>query len=115
MRRAGPVKPPATSRGRGISLGSGPHHLQETVLGEVGIAGVVEGAGIGPCQPDALVELADGQQPGVAEESDRRWLNDERRAEEVQDLRPGGWYTHHRSRGCGTNRLERFNEVVPRD
>jgi RNA polymerase sigma factor (TIGR02999 family) len=52
---------------------------------------------------------------GVARESDRRWLKDERRAEEVQDLRPGGWYTQHRPRGCGTNRLERFNEVVPRD
>jgi hypothetical protein len=31
------------------------------VLGEVGVAGVVEGVGEGPGEPDALVELADGK------------------------------------------------------
>jgi hypothetical protein len=61
------------------------------MLGKVGVAGVVEGFGKGPGQPDALVKLADGEQPGVARELGLRWLDDERRAEEVQDLRPGGW------------------------
>jgi hypothetical protein len=36
------------------------------VLGEVRVAGVVEGFAEGPGEPDALVELADGQQPGIA-------------------------------------------------
>jgi hypothetical protein len=63
------------------------------VLGEVGIAGVVEDFREGPGEPDALVDLAKGEQPGVAGELARRRLDDQRRAEEVQDLRPGGWYT----------------------
>jgi hypothetical protein len=41
-------------------------HLQEGVLGEVGVAGVVEGIGEGLGDPDALVELTEGEQPGVA-------------------------------------------------
>jgi hypothetical protein len=45
-----------------------PVHLQEAVLSEVGVAGVIEGFGKGPGEPDALVELADGEQPGVAGE-----------------------------------------------
>jgi hypothetical protein len=40
----------------------------------------------GAAEPDAPAELADGQQPGVAGELARRRLDDERRAEEVQDL-----------------------------
>jgi hypothetical protein len=75
-------------------LDAGPDHLQEAVLGEVGIAGVVEGSGECLREPDALVELADGEQSGVAGELARRRLDDERRAEEVEDLGPGGWYTH---------------------
>ena len=59
------------------------------MLGEVGVAGGVEGAGVGPCQPDALVELADGEQSGVAGELAGRGLNNERRPEEVEDLGPG--------------------------
>ena len=70
------------------------NHRQEGVLPEVRVAGVVEGFGEGSRQPDALVELADGEQAGVAGELTRRRLDDERRAEEVQDLGPGGWYTH---------------------
>jgi hypothetical protein len=66
-------------------------HLQERVLGKVRVAGVVEGFGKGPRQADALVESADGEQPGVAGESARRRLDDELRAEEVKDLGPGGW------------------------
>ena len=66
-------------------------HLQEGVLGQVGVAGIIEGRGEGPGEPDALVELADGEQPGVAGELAGRRLDDERRGEEVQDLRPGGW------------------------
>jgi Domain of unknown function (DUF4915) len=40
-----------------------------------------------------LVEPATGEQPGVAGEPTPRPLDDERRAEEVQDLGPWGWYT----------------------
>jgi hypothetical protein len=36
------------------------------VLGQVRVAGVIEGVGEGPGEPDALIELADGEQPGVA-------------------------------------------------
>jgi hypothetical protein len=72
---------------------AGPDHLQEGVLGEVGVAGVIEGVGEGTGEPDALVELADGEQPGVAGELPRRRLDDERGTEKVEDLRPGGWYT----------------------
>jgi hypothetical protein len=46
-----------------------------------------------------LVELAGGEQPGVAGELARRRLDDERRAEEVQDLGPGGGATHAWSPG----------------
>src|SRR5262249_9594705 len=77
----------------------GANHLQESVLREVGVAGVIERVGEGPGQSDALVELADGQQSGVAGELTRRGLDDERRAEEVHDLWPGGWYTHRMSPG----------------
>jgi hypothetical protein len=62
------------------------------VVREIGVAGVVEGAGVGTRQPDALIELTGGQQPGVAGQRARRRLDDERRAEEVQDLGPGGGY-----------------------
>ena len=44
----------------------GPDHLPEGVLGPLGVAGVVEGVGEGPGEPEALVELADGEQPRVA-------------------------------------------------
>jgi hypothetical protein len=46
----------------------GPDHLQEAVFGEVGVAGVVQGIREGPGEADALVELADREQPGVAGE-----------------------------------------------
>src|SRR5262245_64004333 len=72
---------------------------REAVLGQAGVAGVVEGVGEGPGEADALVELADGEQPGVAGELARRRLNDERCAEEVQDLGPGGGATHEWSPG----------------
>jgi hypothetical protein len=61
------------------------------VLGEVGVTGVIERLGKRPGEPDALVELADGQQPGVAGQLTRRRLDDERRVEEVKDLGPGSW------------------------
>jgi hypothetical protein len=60
------------------------------MLREARIAGVVDGFGKSSRQPDALVELADGEQPGVAGQLAWRRLDDERGAEEVQDLRPGG-------------------------
>jgi hypothetical protein len=65
----------------------------QSVLGEVRIAGIVEGAGEAPGEPDALLELADREQPGVAGELARGRLDDERRAEEIEDLGPFGWYT----------------------
>jgi hypothetical protein len=76
------------------AVDAGADHLQEGVLGEVGVAGVVEGVGEGMGEPDALVELADGEQSRIAGELAGRRLDDERYAEEVQDLGPGGWYTH---------------------
>src|SRR5437016_6105344 len=42
-----------------------PDHLQDGVLDEDAVAGVVEGVREGPSEPDALVELADRKQPGV--------------------------------------------------
>ena len=59
------------------AVDAGPDHLREGVLGEVGVAGVVQGVGEGPGEPDALVELADGQQPGVTGQLTRRRLDDE--------------------------------------
>jgi hypothetical protein len=44
----------------------GPDHLQEGVLGKVGAVGVVQGVREGPGEADPVVELADGQQTGVA-------------------------------------------------
>src|SRR5262249_2563861 len=76
------------------AVDAGADHLPVGVLGEVGVAGVVQGVGEGAGETDTFVELADGEQPGVAGELARRRLDDERRAEEVQDLWPGGWYTH---------------------
>jgi hypothetical protein len=67
------------------------------VLGEGGVAGVVQGSGEGPSESDALVEPADGQQAGVAGELAARWFDDERRAEKVEDLRPVTCYTHPQS------------------
>jgi hypothetical protein len=69
------------------------HHLQEGMLREAGGAGVVEGGGEGLGESDAVVELADGQQTGVTGKLARRGLDHERRAEEVEDLGPPGWYT----------------------
>jgi HKD family nuclease/diadenosine tetraphosphate (Ap4A) HIT family hydrolase len=54
---------------------AGPDHLQERVLGEVRVPGVVERLGKRPGEPDALVELADGQLPGVAGQLARRRLD----------------------------------------
>jgi hypothetical protein len=45
--------------------------VYEAVLGEVGVAGVVEGVGGGPGEPDALIELADEQQLRIAGELPR--------------------------------------------
>jgi hypothetical protein len=76
------------------AVDAGPDHLHEGVLGEAGVAGVVQGVGEGPGEPDALIEPADREQPGVAGQLARRRLDDQRRAEKVPDLGPGGWYTH---------------------
>ena len=63
-------------------IDAGADHIQEGVTRKVGVAGVVERFGGGPGEPEALVELADGQQPGIARELPRRWLDHQRRAEE---------------------------------
>ena len=73
------------------AIDPGPDHLQEAVLGQVGIAAVVQAVGQGPGEPDVLVELADREQPGIAGELAGRRFDDERRAEKVEDLGPGGW------------------------
>jgi hypothetical protein len=73
--------------------GAGP--LGETVPREAGGAGTVHGLGEGAGEPDALVELAGGERSGVAGELAGRALYDERRAEEIQDLGPGGRHTPH--------------------
>ena len=44
----------------------GADHLQERVLGQIGVAGVVDGGGEKLGESDALVKLPDGEQPGVA-------------------------------------------------
>jgi hypothetical protein len=49
--------------------GVGP--LGKAVLREAGGAEIVHGLGVGPPQPDAFVELADGEQSGVAGELTR--------------------------------------------
>jgi hypothetical protein len=53
------------------------------MLGQVGVAGIVEGSSKSLCQPDALVELAYGEQAGVAGELALRWLNYQWRTEEI--------------------------------
>jgi hypothetical protein len=73
------------------AVDAGADHLQEGVLGEARGAGVVERAGVGPGEPGAFVELPDGKESGVAGQSARRRSHNERAAEEVEDLRPGGW------------------------
>ena len=49
---------------------------------------------MGAGQANAMIELADGQQPGVASELARRRLDHERSADEVEDMWPAGWYIH---------------------
>jgi hypothetical protein len=73
----------------------GADNLQEGVRGEARVAGVVEGVGEVPGEPDVFVKLPDGKEPGAAGESARRRLQGERAAEGVEDLRPGGWSTPH--------------------
>ena len=81
------------------AVDAGPDHLREGVLGEVGVAGVVQGVGEGAGETDTFVELADGRQPGVAGALARRRRADERRAEKVEDLRPDTGYTPRYLRG----------------
>jgi hypothetical protein len=53
------------------TVDAGADHLQERVFGQTGIAEVIEGLREGPGPSDALIELANGQQPGVAGELTR--------------------------------------------
>jgi hypothetical protein len=47
---------------------AGSDYLREAMLREVGVAGGVQGVGEVPSETDALVKLADGEQPGVTGE-----------------------------------------------
>jgi hypothetical protein len=67
------------------TVDTGADHLQERVLGEVGVARVVQSVCEVTGEPDAVVELANGEQP-VAGELARRRLDDEWRGEKVEDL-----------------------------
>jgi hypothetical protein len=80
-----------------IDAGAG--HLPEGVLGQAGGAGVVEGAGEGPGESDPLVELAGGEQPGVARELTGRWRDGKRSTEEVEAWWSASCYTHPMSPG----------------
>jgi hypothetical protein len=60
------------------------------VLGQLAVAGVVESVGEGACKPDALVELPDGQQSGVAGQLTLGRLDGERGAKKIEDLWPLG-------------------------
>ena len=90
------------------AVDAGLDHLSEAVLGEVRVAGIIEGIGKGPGQADALVELADGEQPGITGELTLGWLDDQRQqladrvrvalVDGVQDL---GDVTHrHPRKAC---------------
>jgi hypothetical protein len=70
------------------ALGARPDHLQERMFGEIWVAGVIEGLGKSMGQADVLVKLAEGQQPGITGELAVRQLDDDRRTEEVEALRP---------------------------
>src|SRR5262249_57710542 len=83
------------------AVDAGPDRLHEGVLREARVAVAIEGLGKGPGHADALVELADGEQPGVARQLARRRLGDGRPAEKVEDLCPRGWYTHPLPLDCG--------------
>jgi hypothetical protein len=58
------------------AVDAGPDPLQEGVIREGLVAGVVERVGEGAGQADGLVERADGEQPGVAGELAWRRLDD---------------------------------------
>jgi hypothetical protein len=66
---------------QGVELSSHHNHFQEAVLGAVGVAEVVDRPDKDTSEPDALVEIADGEQPVVAGELPGRRLNHERCAE----------------------------------
>src|SRR5262245_34241094 len=74
-----PVARPEGRSAGGGDTGAGPS--PEGVLGEARVAEVVESVGNNPGEPDALVERADGLQPGIAGELAPRRLDDEWRAE----------------------------------
>ena len=61
--------------------------LGEAVLREAGGAATVQGLGEGAGETDARIQLAGDEQPGVTGELARGWLDDERRDEQIQDLR----------------------------
>jgi hypothetical protein len=60
---------------------------------------VVEGLSDGSGQADALIELADGEQAGIAGEVGARGLQDDGPSDEIQALLPGRRYTDWLSPG----------------
>jgi hypothetical protein len=53
------------------------------MLGKVRVAGIIECLGKSAGQADVRIELADGKQSGIAGELARRWLDHQRRTEEI--------------------------------
>jgi hypothetical protein len=72
-------------------IAAGTDHLQEYVLGAIWVTGIIERLGKSPGQTDARIELADGQQSGVAGKLTLGRLDGERRAKKIEDLWPLGW------------------------
>src|SRR4051794_33275421 len=70
-------------------------HLQQGVLAQVGVAGVVQGGGEVAAESQALVELAEQQQAAVGGELVAAILEvDGQAGEKVDGLGPGSRYTH---------------------
>jgi hypothetical protein len=59
-----------------------PGHLQIGMLGQVELAGVAEGGSKCLGQPNALAELAYGEQAAISGELARRWLDHQRCGED---------------------------------
>src|SRR5205807_475885 len=75
-------------------------HFEEGVLDEVGIAGVVEDVGEGLGESEALIELPEGEQAGIAGELSGGGFDEEGQVAEIEGGLPGRLYTHGRSPWC---------------
>src|SRR5262249_23746912 len=80
---------------------AGAEHLQARVLNQAGVAGVVDGRGELGGEAEALIELADGEQPGIGGEQGRGGSNGDRQAGKSQRLGRRRVYTHGKTSGQG--------------